>query len=118
MTIYLYSDLPLVMLAKTDDSGNWSYVIQNSLTDGEHKVYVTINDDTGKIIKQSKPLSFLVRGAQAVTANEYFSAAPEQDQVDSLVLYYILGAAFLMLLALGVLVFIHRDRGEKEIENS
>ena len=30
LNIYLYSSLPLVMLTKTDASGNWSYAIKKS----------------------------------------------------------------------------------------
>lgn len=105
--IYLYSDLPLVMTTKTDNSGNWVYDIQDSLTDGHHQVYVTVNDDTGKIVKQSKPISFLVRSAQAVSAEDYFDAAESSDSIRSMTMYYILGAALLVLIALGTIIFVH-----------
>ncbi|PLX24585.1 hypothetical protein C0580_04780 [Candidatus Parcubacteria bacterium] len=105
--IYLYSDLPLVMTTKTDNSGNWVYDIQDSLTDGHHQVYVTVNDDTGKIVKQSKPISFLVRSAQAVSAEDYFDAAESSDSIRSMTIYYILGAVLLVFIALGTIIFVH-----------
>lgn len=113
--IYLYSDLPLVMTTKTDASGNWVYDIQDSLTDGHHQVYVTVNDDTGKIVKQSKPISFLVRSAQAVSAEDYFDAAESSDSIRSMTMYYILGAALLVLIALGTIIFVHSRKNNNNI---
>ena len=112
IVIYLYSDLPLVLTTKSDSLGNWSYTLQETLTDGQHKAYVTINDNTGKIVKQSNPLSFFVRSAQAVSISDYFEADPQQDRVDNMVLYYLLGGAFLIVIALGILIFIHRSKGD------
>jgi len=113
VALYLYSDLPLVMTTKTDASGNWSYDIKHSLADGNHRVYVTVNDSTGKIVKQSSPVSFLVKSAQAVTANDYFDDTAGQDNVNSMLIYYILGAVFLVVLALGVIVFLHKGKREE-----
>ena len=108
VSIYLYSDLPLVMITKTDDDGNWSYTVKNSLVDGDHKVYVTLNDNTGKIIKQSNALSFLIKEAKAVSAADYFDSTSTPDKTNSMVLYYILGSIFLILLSLGVIMYLHK----------
>ena len=112
VNIYLYSKLPLVMLTKTDESGNWSYTIKKSLVDGEHKAYVTVNDDTGKIVKQSNGLSFLIKSAKAVSAADYFDSSTTQDRTDYMVLYYILGTIFLILLSLGVILYLHKEKVE------
>ena len=108
INIYLYSSLPLVMTTKTDESGNWSYAIKNPLTDGHHKVYVTINDDTGKITKQSSPLSFFVKEAKAVTANEYFDDNIVTDKVSNMLFYYIIAAIILISLGLGIILLVHK----------
>lgn len=110
VNIYLYSSLPLVMTTKTDESGNWSYNIKQSLADGHHKVYVTVNDDTGKIVKQSPPISFLIKGAQAVTADSYFDENQAPDNVNNMLIYYILGASLLVIFALGIILFLHRGK--------
>ena len=115
ITLFLYSDLPLVMTTQTDASGNWSYGIKDSLTDGHHRVFVTVNDNTGKIVKQSSPVSFLVKRAQAVTANNYFDTTTTQDSVDSMLVYYMIGAGLLVVLALAIIMFLHR--GKKQDEN-
>ena len=110
--IYLYSDLPLVLTTQVDANGNWSYTLDENLVDGQHQAYVTVNDDTGKIIKQSNPLSFFVSSAQAVSAGDYFTNKPVTDRVDNMVLYYLLGGAALILVSLGVIVFIHRAKDD------
>ena len=112
VNIYLYSGLPLVMTTKTDASGNWSYDIESSLTDGHHRVFVTVNDDTGKIVKQSRPISFLIKEAQAVTADNYFDQTSSSASVKNLFIYYILGGAFLVFLALGAIVYLHKGKDQ------
>jgi hypothetical protein len=112
VNLYLYSGLPLVMTTKTDASGNWSYDIKHSLTDGHHRVFVTVNDDTGKIVKQSRPISFLIKEAQAVTADDYFDETSSSGAVNNLFIYYILGGAFLVFLALGAIVYLHKGKNQ------
>ncbi|MBT4447374.1 MAG: hypothetical protein HOD06_01385 [Candidatus Komeilibacteria bacterium] len=112
VNLYLYSGLPLVMTTKTDASGNWSYDIKNSLTDGHHRVFVTVNDDTGKIVKQSRPISFLIKEAKAVTADDYFDEASSSTAVNNLFIYYILGGAFLVFLALGAIIYLHKGKNQ------
>lgn len=84
VTLYLYSDLPLVATAKTDEYGNWKYEFDESLVDGEHEVYVTVNDNTGKVTSKSKPLSFFVNEAKAVSVQDFVSsqsaAAPKESE--------------------------------------
>jgi hypothetical protein len=76
---------------------------------------VTVNDDTGKIVKQSNPTSFLVKSAQAVTADDYFDNATVPNNVNNMVVYYIIGAAVLIIIALIVIIFLHQRKRE-EIE--
>jgi len=110
VNIFLYSDLPLVMTAKADASGNWSYDLKHSLVDGSHQVFVTVNDNTGSIVKQSNPLAFLVREARAVSVDQYFdredSIMPSED---SMLWTYVFGAIFLIIIGLIFILFLHRN---------
>jgi len=110
INIYLYSDLPLVMTTKTDANGNWSYTIQKSLQDDHHRVYVTVNSMTGKVVKQSPPTSFLVKSAKAVTADDYFDTTTVTDTTSNMILYYIIAAGLLVLVGLGAIVLLHRRK--------
>ncbi|MFA6553394.1 MAG: Ig-like domain-containing protein [Patescibacteria group bacterium] len=68
--IYIYST-PVVVTTKTDASGNFTYTLDKNLADGRHEVYVTVNDQTGKIQEKSSPLAFFVRKAVAVSETDY-----------------------------------------------
>lgn len=74
-TLYIYSDLPAVITVDVDQYGNWLYKLDQSLVEGEHEVYVAINDDTGKVVKKSKPLNFFVKEASAISVKDFVSKA-------------------------------------------
>jgi len=57
VTIYIYSE-PIVIVTKTDENGNWVYVLDKPLSPGEHKVYVALTNNQGKIIARSESFSF------------------------------------------------------------
>jgi hypothetical protein len=63
--IYLFSD-PIVVTVKTDDQGNWSYILDKTLPDGAHTAYVAMVDNGGRILAKSAPLPF-VKEASALT---------------------------------------------------
>jgi hypothetical protein len=53
-----------VVTVKTDTQGNWSYIFDKELEDGEHEVYVGITDNAGKIVAKSNSFAF-VKTAEA-----------------------------------------------------
>ena len=75
-------------------------------------MFVTVNDDTGKIVKQSRPISFLIKEARAVTADDYFDEDSSSTTVNNLFIYYILGGVFLVFLALGVIIYLHKGKNQ------
>ncbi|MDD5032068.1 MAG: Ig-like domain-containing protein [Patescibacteria group bacterium] len=108
ITLYLYSDLPLVATVKADEYGNWQYEFNESLIEGEHEVYVALNDNTGKIIAKSDPLSFFIREAKAASVEDFISetVAPinPESGTGNLIKYYIIIAALIVIV--GVLLFV------------
>lgn len=63
--VYLFSD-PIVVTVKTDDQGNWSYILDKTLPDGAHTAYVAMVDNGGRILAKSAPLPF-IKEASALT---------------------------------------------------
>jgi hypothetical protein len=61
--LYIFST-PIVVTVKTDTQGNWSYIFDKELEDGEHEVYVGITDNAGKIVAKSNSFAF-VKTAEA-----------------------------------------------------
>jgi len=117
VSLYVYSELPVVVTAKVDDNGQWSYEFDDSLKEGTHEVYVAINDDTGKVVRKSNPLSFLVRGASAATTAQAaeeaaitnispFASAQEVQSYD--IKLFLFGGFALVLLAFGLLAALYR----------
>ena len=117
VTLYVYSELPVVVTTTVDANGQWSYAFDDSLSEGTHEVYVAINDDTGKVVSKSNPLSFLVQGASAATTAQAaetaaqtdispFVAAQELPKVD--IKLFLLGGVALVLLAFGLVAALFR----------
>lgn len=65
VTLYIFST-PTVVTLRTNSDGSFAYVFEKELEDGEHEVYVALTDNTGEIVVQSNPFSF-VKTAQAFT---------------------------------------------------
>ena len=107
-TLYIYSDLPIVVTVDTDQYGNWQYQLDQSLIEGEHEVYVAINDDTGKVIEKSKPLNFFIKEASAVSVKDFVSvakASSEEPKKSEVSIYYYLLITLFMTIA-GILLFL------------
>lgn len=120
VTVYVFST-PIVVTVKTDANGNWSYVLDKELEDGEHEVYVAMTDGGGKIVAKSKPLPF-VKEASAVTTDvlPLLAASEEVEQsiVDRTYLYLI---GLLVVVIMGgalILVATRRASLQKDTQPS
>lgn len=113
VALYIYSDLPLLVSAQADDQGYWQYSLGQRLSEGSHRIFVAISDSTGQIDKQSAPLSFLIKEARAVTAEQYFNQTENSRQSLNFNLYYINGGAVLALLLLVGIIFWLRRRSKR-----
>jgi len=103
-TVYIYSDIPVITTVEVDEYGNWEYYFEEPLEDGEHEMYVAINDNTGKVLDKSKPLDFLIQKARAVSPQDLVSLSDDKKSAsDSMINYYILSA--LVLTFVGILIF-------------
>lgn len=65
VTLYIYSDDPIIVMVRTDKDGNWSYELDKNLDNGFHEVYVAVTDNAGRITAKSEPFRF-IKTAQAV----------------------------------------------------
>jgi hypothetical protein len=106
ITLYIYSDLPLVATVQVDEYGNWLYEFKQSLIEGEHEIYIALNDNTGKVIKKSNPFHFFVKEAKAVSVKDFVSSATVETskKSESLINFYLVIAG--LVIVVGVLLFI------------
>lgn len=106
VTIYIYSDLPVVATAKVDQFGNWQYEFDQSLLDGGHEVYVALNDNTGKVVKKSHPFRFFVQEAKAVTPQDFVASASSRTvtRSESMMNVYVILA--ISIIVAGIMLFV------------
>lgn len=57
ITLFIYTN-PIIAKVKTDEYGKWKYELKEELKEGEHQIYVTTLESSGKIIIRSKPILF------------------------------------------------------------
>jgi hypothetical protein len=120
VTVYIYSD-PIVLTIKTDNDGNWSYVLDQDIGDGQHEVYVAVTDNTGRVGEKSEPLAF-IKTAEAVTIIPPAEAAAAERAESPTEAWY-KGGIFLfisivfagLMLALGS-IGIYKHRMSKQSE--
>ncbi|HKZ34972.1 MAG TPA: hypothetical protein VJ179_03865 [Patescibacteria group bacterium] len=67
--LFIYSK-PIVAFIRTDEEGNWTYVIEQELPEGSHTIYTTAIDAEGYVSPRVKLLSFDVQAASAVPGRD------------------------------------------------
>jgi hypothetical protein len=65
VTLYVFST-PTIVTVRTESDGSFEYTFSKELEDGEHQVFVALTNNTGEIIAQSEPFTF-IKEAQAFT---------------------------------------------------
>lgn len=65
VTLYIFSS-PTIVTIKTDADGSFVYTLDKELEDGNHDIFVALTDNTGSIVAQSNPFSF-IKEARAFT---------------------------------------------------
>lgn len=78
VTLYIFST-PIIVTIKTDQDGNWKYVLDKEIEDGSHEVYVAMTDAQGAIVVKSDPIPF-VKEAQAVSLAADIELAADTSQ--------------------------------------
>lgn len=106
VVLYIFSD-PLIISVKADKNGDWEYVLEDDISEGDHEVFVTISDQEGKTLKRSEPMNFFVSTARA--ANELGITTQKEEKnifnsplfkyslISALAIVFVLIAFFLLL---------------------
>ena len=74
VAVYVFSD-PIASLVKADSNGMWFYILDKTLSAGEHTVYSAVVDSAGSIVAKSNPAKFLIEEIEAapIGAEENFN---------------------------------------------
>ena len=101
VTIYIFSNDPIVITVKTDENGNWSYELDKELENGQHEAYVAVADDSGKILAKSEPIAF-VKTAEAATIVPAPGSESNQSPIARSQQQYVLIAIIITVVCLGI----------------
>lgn len=118
VTIYIYSD-PVILTVKTDKNGNWSYVLDKGVEDGDHQVYVAVTDNTGKITAKSEPVAFVktAQAANIITPSEALASERAKSPTKAWSnnwLYFVAISLGTLALALAILGLIKHNLNKKQ----
>lgn len=98
VSIYIFSE-PLVLSAKTDANGVWTYYLRNPLDPGDHTAYVVARTEGGEEVR-SELFNFRVAAA---APGEEGSFIVEEGLGSALTQYLLVGAAFVLIAAVFLL---------------
>lgn len=112
VTIYIFS-VPTVITVKTDNEGNWKYVMDKELADGEHEMYVAMTDNAGKILAKGAAIPF-VKEANAITVDQNLLTPISSGRSPSLLWgEYMYAAITVVLSAIGIIFAIIGIRSQR-----
>jgi hypothetical protein len=60
VTLYIFS-LPTIVITKADSSGRWEYILDKSLSEGQHTAFIALTNNLGQIEKKSEAVDFVKR---------------------------------------------------------
>ncbi len=101
VVLYVFSE-PLVLVAKADTNGKWSYALEDPMQPGKHEVYVTVEGDNAQAPVRSDGFGFAIATAPKTKLNPLGLSFALQ-QTDKLTVFYglyIATAALIVILAL------------------
>lgn len=118
--LYVFSSDPTVISLKVDSSGSWTYELNKELPDGEHEIFIAINDELGKIVSKGEPVAF-IKTAQAATVIPVSqlkeNQSPMEKSSSSYVMMAIAIVVVFLIASLLLIGYITRKRNFNETIN-
>ncbi|EKE12119.1 MAG: hypothetical protein ACD_14C00010G0004 [uncultured bacterium] len=119
VSVYVFSEDPIVMTVLADADGNWSYELSKDIADGEHEVYVAVTEEDGSVVSKAEPIAF-VKTAQAATMIPFSelsrNEAPMQRSTASYVLIAIVIMSICLVIALALIgILTHKYNTDESI---
>jgi len=107
VTIYVYSSEPLILVTKTDEMGNFVYILDKPLSEGPHRIYVAITNNKGEIVERSEAFHFIkTPTAIAAVLPPVLSESQILSPTQSLQKAFTLFVISLIILGLGIAFLI------------
>ncbi len=116
VTLYIYST-PIMVTIKTDDKGEWQYVLDKELESGDHTIYTATVNNTGNIIAKSSGYVF-TKTAEAVTLKDLpitgVSTEIEKPGLEGKNIYVFISVTFILIFAIIILTGILSKKNNED----
>ncbi len=115
VTLYIFST-PIVVTVRADEEGNWAYVFDKDLEEGEHTLYVGITDNAGRIVAKSNPVSFVKTAeaySQVIGAGIVATETGEPSMFGTKAVFLLASVLVLVLGLVLVMLGMHLERKPK-----
>lgn len=113
ITLYIFSS-PVVVTIKTDGNGSWVYTLDKELQDGNHEVFVTTVDNSGRILARSESIPFAI--TKEVAALGTFSIGDPNSAANDFVQENFILIIFAILLSAILITLILTGHKSNKIE--
>lgn len=113
--IYIFSE-PLVLAAKTDVNGNWSYTLEDPLEPGAHEAFIAVEGENENDAKRSSSFGFAIASVTKTKENPLGLSLDLQNRSEPQTLYFLYSfvSGALTLGAIGVVVYLVRRKQKLE----
>jgi hypothetical protein len=111
VVIYIFSE-PLVLVAKADDDGKWTYVLEDPMEPGEHEAFVTVEGEGDGEAIRSAGFGFAIASAPKTKTNPLGLSFTVQQADKPKLFYgvYIASAVAVIVVALLMSLWFVRHR--------
>lgn len=119
VSLYIYSN-PIMVTIKTNSLGEWEYVLDKELEDGNHSIYVATVNNTGKILARSEGY-FFAKTAEAITFQDVplaqvYEPVKEPSILGNVNLYLLSGIILVIILSIFVLLGMYNQKNKEGIK--
>jgi len=83
ITLYIFS-LPTIVITKSDNNGRWEYILDKSLSDGQHTAFIALTNNLGQIEKKSEAVDFVKRNNEILRLFDQRENAKSVSLIDKL----------------------------------
>lgn len=116
VTLSIFSS-PLSVTVKSSPEGSWQYVFDKELENGEHQVFASMTDNSGRIVAKSSPFTFVKEGdTYTIGAAEGHSLAvsPSETRLFSESVFVLVSSLGVIMLGLVLLLLgVHFGRATR-----
>ena len=104
VTVQIFS-VPTIVTVRADRDGVWEYTLKKELASGDHQVFATTVDNTGRVLAKTSPVPFVQTAAAAGFTGAVPTSENETGRGFLSLPMILIGVALLVVFILGAITF-------------